>query len=180
MDTALQARVKAVEDDYLKAADKNELAKAIEDEAKRADAAEKANAAAAQAASQAAAQALVDAKAHADNAVKALNVTDAAVAGQYVSAVNEVEGKIVISRADLPVDTLTSGSANGTVSFNGADVAVTGLKSAAYAEASAFDASGSAQAAKEAVIGTSADASSANTVYGAKAYTDEALTWYEG
>lgn len=128
----------------------------------------------------AAAKALTDAKTHADNAIKALNVTDAAVAGKYVSAINEVEGKIQITRADLPVDTLISGSANGTVAFNGTDVAVTGLKSAAYTESSAYDAAGAADAAKAAVIGTNADASTAETVYGAKAYTDEALTWYEG
>lgn len=128
----------------------------------------------------AAAKALTDAQTYADNAIKALNVTDTAVAGKYVSAINEVEGKIQVTRADLPVDTLISGSANGTVAFNGSDVAVTGLKSAAYTEASAYDASGAADAAKAAVIGTSADASTAETVYGAKAYTDEALTWYEG
>ena len=128
----------------------------------------------------AAAKALTDAQTYADNAIKALNVTDTAVAGKYVSAINEVEGKIQVTRADIPVDTLISGSANGTVAFNGADVAITGLKSAAYTEASAYDASGAADAAKAAVIGTSADASTAETVYGAKAYTDEALTWYEG
>ena len=128
----------------------------------------------------AAAKALTDAQTYADNAIKVLNVTDTAVAGKYVSAINEVEGKIQVTRADLPVDTLISGSANGTVAFNGTDVAVTGLKSAAYTEASAYDASGAADAAKAAVIGTSADTYTAETVYGAKAYTDEALTWYEG
>ena len=44
----------------------------------------------------------------------------------------------VASSFTLPAYTLTSGSANGTVSFNGADVAVTGLKSAAYTESSAY------------------------------------------
>lgn len=128
----------------------------------------------------AAGKALTDAQTYADNAIKALNVTDTAVTGKYVSAINEVEGKIQVTRADLHVDTLISGSANGTVAFNGTDVAVTGLKSAAYTEASAYDASGAADAAKAAVIGTNADASTAETVYGAKAYTDEALSWYEG
>lgn len=128
----------------------------------------------------AAEKALTDAQTYADNAIKALNVTDTAVAGKYVSAVHEVEGKVTVDRADLPVYTLISGSANGTVAFNGTDVAVTGLKSAAFTEASAYDASGSANDAKAAVIGTNADASTAETVYGAKAYTDEALTWYEG
>lgn len=80
----------------------------------------------------AAAGAVADAKTETENQIKALNVTDTAVDGEYVSAVNEVEGKIVVSRKALPVDTLTEGSANGTVKFNGTDVAVHGLASAAY------------------------------------------------
>lgn len=77
--------------------------------------------------------AIAAAKTETENQIKALNVTDTAVDGEYVSAVNEVEGKIVVSRKALPVDTLTEGSANGTVSFNGTDVKVHGLASAAYA-----------------------------------------------
>ena len=44
----------------------------------------------------------------------------------------------VASSFTLPAYTLASGTANGTVSFNGADVAATGLKSAAYTESSAY------------------------------------------
>ena len=44
----------------------------------------------------------------------------------------------VASSFALPAYTLTGGTANGTVSFNGSDVAVTGLKSAAYTESSAY------------------------------------------
>ena len=44
----------------------------------------------------------------------------------------------VASSFTLPAYTLTGGTTNGTVSFNGADVAVTGLKSAAYTESSAY------------------------------------------
>lgn len=136
--------------------------------------------AAAENAANAASNALNNAKEYADNAIKDLNVTDTAVAGQYVSAVNEVEGKVQIVRENLPVDTLISGSANGTVAFNGVDVAVTGLKSAAYTESSAYDVAGAADSAKAAVIGVSSDEATADTIYGAKAYTDVALTWYEG
>lgn len=85
-----------------------------------------------------AAQKLADAKSYADGLIAGLDVEDAAVAGKYVSAVNEVDGKVVVSRADLPTYALASGSVNGTVAFNGDDVAVTGLKSAAYTEASAY------------------------------------------
>ena len=42
------------------------------------------------------------------------------------------------------VYTLTTGTTNGTVKFNGTDVAVAGLKSAAYQESSAFDTAGAA------------------------------------
>lgn len=78
--------------------------------------------------------------------IDGLDVTDNAVTGQYVSAVSETDGKISVTRADLPTYTLASGSANGTVAFNGADVAVTGLGSAAYTDAKAYDAAGAADA----------------------------------
>ena len=81
--------------------------------------------------------------------IEKLDVEDAAVAGQYVSAVSETDGKITVSRESLPTYTLGTGMANGTVAFNGTDVAVKGLASAAYAEASAFDVAGSANAAKD-------------------------------
>lgn len=48
------------------------------------------------------------------------------------------------------VYTLTTGTTNGTVKFNGTDVAVTGLKSAAYQESSAFDTAGTAATAQSA------------------------------
>ena len=46
--------------------------------------------------------------------------------------------------------TLTTGKTNGTVSFNGTEVAVAGLKSAAYTESSAYDPAGSASDAQSA------------------------------
>ena len=93
--------------------------------------------------------------------INALDVTDAAVAGKYVSAVSETDGKISVTRADLPTYTLVTGSANGTVAFNGADVAVKGLGSAAYKADTAFDAAGT---------GASEAASALET---AKQYTDD-------
>ena len=95
--------------------------------------------------------------------------------------------------------TLTTGSANGTVAFKGVDVPVKGLGSAAYTDAAAYDASGSAENAKteaiataagdatakantaksEAIATASADATEkANTAEtNAKTYVDSALTW---
>lgn len=99
-----------------------------------------------------------------------LDVTDTAVAGQYVSSVSEVDGKIVVSRANLPTYTLETGTENGTVAFNGTPVAVKGLDSAAYAKTTDFDAAGSASA----VLGTSDDTADKATVYGAKAQADAA------
>lgn len=69
--------------------------------------------------------------------------------------------------------TLVEGTANGTVKFNGTEVKVHGLGTAAYTDSTAYDASGSADAVKTAVIGASGDASTANTIYGAKKYADE-------
>lgn len=92
-----------------------------------------------------------------------LDVSDAAVANQYVTQVVQTDGKISVTRADLPVKSVTEGSANGTIAVNGADINVHGLKSAAYADTSAFDAAGAAAEAET----------------NAKAYTDTCLTWGE-
>lgn len=70
-----------------------------------------------------------------------------------------------VSTITIPTSALTTGTANGTVSFNGTDVAVKGLGSAAYKNVGDFDAAGAASA----VLGNSSDESTANTVYGVKA-----------
>ena len=72
------------------------------------------------------------------SAIGALDVADTAVANQYVSQVVETDGKIAVTRAPLPVTSVTEGSANGTIAVNGADVNVHGLGSAAYTETSAY------------------------------------------
>ena len=80
-----------------------------------------------------------NAKTYADGLIAGLDVEDSAQSGKYVSAVAEVDGKIQVTRADLPAAaTLVEGTENGTVKFNGTDVAVHGLKSAAYTEASDY------------------------------------------
>lgn len=78
-----------------------------------------------------------------------LDVADAAVGGQYVSSVSEANGKITVTRAPLPATaTLVEGTANGTVKFNGTDVKVHGLGTAAFAATTAFDAAGAATTAE--------------------------------
>ena len=93
--------------------------------------------------------------------INALDVTDAAAAGKYVSAVSQENGKIAVTRASLPTYTLVEGTTNGTVSFNGTPVKVHGLGSAAFTAATDYDKYGDAAAALK----------------NAKAYTDTALTW---
>lgn len=79
-------------------------------------------------------------------AIGALDVTDKAEAGKYVSSVSEADGKISVTREDLPTYTLVEGTNNGTVKFNGAEVKVYGLGSAAYTDAGAYDIAGAAGA----------------------------------
>lgn len=94
-------------------------------------------------------------------AIDALDVTDAAVGGQYVSSVSEKDGKITVTRAALPAAaTLVEGTENGTVKFNGEDVKVHGLGTAAFAASTAFDTAGAASAAQ------------AEAIKQAKAYAD--------
>lgn len=89
-----------------------------------------------------------NAKTYADGLIAGLDVEDSAQSGKYVSAVAEVDGKIQVTRANLPAAaTLVEGTANGTVKFNGTDVPVHGLGSAAYTEASAYEVAGAAAAA---------------------------------
>ena len=73
----------------------------------------------------------------------------------------------------IPVSTLTTGTTNGTVKFNGVDVAVAGLKDAAYTEVATLNTT--AQGYADAVLGTEGDDSTKNTVYGAKKAAAEAL-----
>lgn len=60
-------------------------------------------------------------------------------------------GTTPVSTITIPetVYTLVTGTANGTVKFNGADVAVKGLGSAAYTDSTAYDGNGSAQTAED-------------------------------
>lgn len=80
-------------------------------------------------------------------AINALDVADAAVTNQYVSQVVQTDGKIAVTRAALPVTSVTEGSANGTIAVNGADVNVHGLGTAAYTDAADYEAAGAAAAA---------------------------------
>ena len=80
-----------------------------------------------------------NAKTYVDGMIAGLDVEDTAVEGQYVSQVVEVDGKIQVTRAQLPAKpVIAEGAINGTISVDGQDVAVHGLKSAAYTDATDY------------------------------------------
>lgn len=64
---------------------------------------------------------------------------------------DEAFGTTPVSTITIPetVYTLDTGTANGTVKFNGTDVAVAGLGSAAYTDSTAYDTKGAAQTAED-------------------------------
>lgn len=64
---------------------------------------------------------------------------------------DEAFGTTPVSTITIPekVYTLVTGTANGTVKFNGKDVAVKGLGSAAYTDSTAYDTKGAAQTAED-------------------------------
>lgn len=97
-----------------------------------------------------------DATTKADAAEKNAKDYADSLAGNYATA---AQG----TKADTAVQSVATGTANGTIAVDGTDVKVAGLGTAAYAATSDFDAAGSAVAAE----------------VNAKAYTDTALTWGE-
>ena len=93
-------------------------------------------------------------------AVAALDKADSAQEGQYVSAVSQENGVITVTRAALPTaPKITTGGTNGTIKVGEEEVAVAGLKSAAYTDASDY--------------ATAAQGTKADQVFAA-------LTWQEG
>ena len=69
----------------------------------------------------------------------------------YSKEINGDWGTMPVSTITIPetVYTLATGTANGTVKFNGTDVAVAGLGSAAYTDSTVYDANGAAQTAED-------------------------------
>lgn len=79
-----------------------------------------------------------------------------------------------LNKADSAVQSVVEGTANGTISVDGANVAVHGLQDGAYATVASLNktAQGYATAVKNELIGTDADEASASTFVGAKKYAD--------
>lgn len=104
-------------------------------------------------------------------------VTATITDGTVTEAKLHADVKAKLAKAMSAIQSVTAGSANGTISVDGKDVAVTGLKSAAYTESSAYDAAGTASGVKTALEGTDSDDKAAVTIKGAKAFaTDAAAT----
>ena len=93
---AAEGRIKTIEDDYLKAADKTELNNAINAKVAQSDYDTKM-----QELAEADSDNFAAAKKYADDAIAALDVTDAAVENQFVTAVSETDGKIAVSRSAI-------------------------------------------------------------------------------
>lgn len=79
-----------------------------------------------------------------------------------------------LNKADSAVQNVAEGTANGTISVDGANVAVHGLQDGAYATVASLNdtAQGYATAVKNELIGTDTDESSASTFVGVKKYAD--------
>ena len=79
-----------------------------------------------------------------------------------------------------PTYSALEGDTNGTIKFgitgSEVEVPVHGLGTAAYTASTAYDAAGAAAGVQTTLTGTASDASSANTIYGAKKYADEKAT----
>lgn len=72
--------------------------------------------------------------------------------------------------------TLTEGTANGTVAFNGTNVPVHGLGSAAYTNSNAYDPAGTAANVQTTLTGSAEDTATDLTLNGLKKYVDQEVT----
>ena len=75
------------------------------------------------------------------NAVTTEKITD----GNVTKAKLHVDVQASLDKADSAVQSVVTGTANGTIAVDGTDVAVKGLRSAAYTNADAYDAAGVAE-----------------------------------
>lgn len=132
------------------------------------------------------AAAITEAGKKADKALKDAKDYSNGLAKNYATAAQGAKADSAVQAADV-----VSGTANGTISVKGSDVAVKGLGSAAYQNSGAFDASGAAAGAltkakayadtkkTEAVDAAAADATTKanNALASAKEYANGLIEW---
>ena len=132
------------------------------------------------------AAAIAEAGKKADKALKDAKAYSDGLAKNYATAAQGAKADSALQAADV-----ISGTANGTISVKGTDVAVKGLGSAAYQNSSAFDTSGAAAGAlskaktyadtkkTEAVDAAAADATTKanNALASAKEYANGLIEW---
>lgn len=132
------------------------------------------------------AAAITEAGKKADKALKDAKAYSDGLAKNYATAAQGAKADTAVQAADV-----VSGTANGTISVKGSDVAVKGLGSAAYQNSDVFDASGAAAGAlteakayadtkkTEAVDAAAADATTKanNALASAKEYANGLIEW---
>lgn len=132
------------------------------------------------------AAAITEAGKKADKALKDAKAYSDGLAKNYATAAQGAKADSAVQAADV-----VSGTANGTISVKGSNVAVKGLGSAAYQNSGAFDASGAAAGAltkakayadtkkTEAVDAAAADATTKanNALASAKEYANGLIEW---
>lgn len=97
-------------------------------------------------------------------------VTATLTDGTVTEAKLHADVKAKLDKAVSSVQEVKAGTANGTISVDGADVSVTGLADAAYATVASLNetAQSKADAVKSALLGTEADDSTKETIRGAR------------
>ena len=105
--------------------------------------------------------------------VDANHQVTATITDDTITAAKLVPGiRSQLALASSSVQSVTEGSTNGTIDVDGTDVAVHGLGTAAFTNATAYDASGAAAA----VLGADTDTAATATVYGVKQYASDGYT----
>lgn len=135
----------------------------------------------------------VSAEKIADNAVTTLKIENGAVTNDKLAqsvkdaitdAANsapvkevKVNGSSITPDANKAVNiTIAESAADGKIKVNDVDVAIHGLKSAAYKEEDDFEAAGAANTVKAELLGTESDDKTKNTIYGVKEYAEDVAT----
>lgn len=141
------------------------------------------------------------AKAYAASLVSGKNVTAEGIGDDYIAltataannkvtvsaaATNKLSAAVALAETAVQKADISTGNTNGTIGVKAhgettyTDVKVKGINTAAYVSEDSLKTYSVTQATEKAnaVLGTASDASTANTVYGVKAYTNALFDWY--